>query len=66
MTDEELDAIHEEAKRTVSVACDDYHQHSARKGCLHGDPMAVAVCVLCEELRSVRAGLKKLCEDVGV
>lgn len=66
MTDDQLDAMHEEARKDVKVSCDDYHQHSARQGCLSGDPMAVAVCVLCEELQKVRRRLRELCKDVGV
>lgn len=66
MTDDQLDEMHEEAKKSVKVSCDDYHPHSARDGCLHGDPMAIAVCVLCEELKRLRSRLKKLCENFEV
>ncbi|KKK64802.1 hypothetical protein LCGC14_2980540 [marine sediment metagenome] len=66
MTNDQLDEMHEEAKKGVKVSCDDYHPHSARDGCLSGDPMAIAVCVLCEELRKVRRGLGELCKNVGV
>ena len=66
MTDDQLDAMHKEARKDVKVSCDAYHQHSARQGCLSGDPMAIAVCVLCEELWKVRRGLRELCKDVGV
>ena len=66
MTDEQLDAMHEEARKDVKVSCCEFHQHSALMGCLSGDAMAIAVCVLCEEFRKLRSKLKGLCKDAGI
>jgi len=63
VTNQQLEAMHKEAQKLVQVSCCDYHQHSARQDCLSGDPMAILVCILCEELRATRAGIKRLYES---
>ena len=44
----EVKEIFKEYKEKVSVSCDEMHGHSARRGCLSGDPKDVLICQLCE------------------
>ncbi len=50
--------IHEEAKKSVKVSCDEYHEHNAN--CLTGDINAVNVCKLCEYIYKMYEIINKL------
>ena len=56
----DIKKIHEHAKKSVSVACDEYHQHSALQGCLHGDENAINVCKLCEYIYDLQEAVVEL------
>ena len=40
--------IFKKAQSKVRVSCDEYHPHTAMRGCLSGPEDAVALCKLCE------------------
>jgi hypothetical protein len=57
MTDEQIQTVWDQARKSVTVYCDEAHQHSAAGGCLdrfgdHSD--AVNVCKLAETLLAER------------
>ena len=54
MTDADAEALDAVARARVRVECDEYHQHSAERGCLAGDPRDLAILRLCEALRIER------------
>ena len=60
MTKKEIEEIYKQAKKDVSVHCDDYHAHTALGGCLSGDPHAINVCKLCQLLPPEGGSLRKL------
>lgn len=64
LTEEEIDAIFEEAKKRVHVACDEAEAHSALRGCVApkaGLPDCyVTICMLVEHARYVNARLREL------
>lgn len=43
-----LQEMYNEARKRVTVNCNEYHAHSALEGCLSGPPDAVAICKLAE------------------
>jgi len=64
LSDKEIRAFFKEAKAKVQVSCDEYEAHSARKGCLSGDPQAIIICKLCEELEDIREEIRKLAHSI--
>lgn len=65
MTRTELERIRSAAKAKVTVSCDEYHPHSAQRGCLHGDNQAIDILKLCEYIDSLTAGVRVLVEKVA-
>jgi hypothetical protein len=52
MTKKEVKKIWDRAKKGVSVSCDEYHSHSAERGCLSAkkDKRDIDICKLCEHI----------------
>jgi len=49
LSDEELDEIRKDVKEHVSIACDEYHAHSALQGCCHSkEPDKLTIAKLLE------------------
>lgn len=61
MNQEWLNYIHNKARSRVSVACDEYHVHSA--DCLNGPEDAVAICKLAEMLREQHAAVERFVKE---
>lgn len=59
MTDEQVQEVWDAARKSVSVHCCDYHNHSAGRGCLTGPEDAVNVCRLAEAMLSDRAVMRE-------
>lgn len=57
MKQNEIDAIFEEAKKDVSVACNDYHAHDSR--CLAGDHKSIIICKLVEHINLLTESICK-------
>lgn len=66
LTDSEIVKVHAVAKTQVSVACDEFHHHTALKGCLVGresrkdDDPNVVVCKLCETILAERRAMRAI------
>lgn len=65
MTDDEVTAVLEEAKKGVHLFCDEYHVHSALQGCLSGDPKDVQICKLVEVIRRDRSAIREAAASIG-
>ena len=56
-----------EAKKEVMVSCDDYHGHSALRGCIGGEPNSVNICKMGETIKLLEKKLlriKALLDDI--
>ena len=60
MTKKEIEEMYQQAKKDVSVHCDEYHVHTALDGCLSGDPHAINVCKLYEHIQELHITIKKI------
>ena len=66
LTDEELDEIFVAYSKRVSVSCNEAHQHTALKGCLHSDhPADVVICKLAETLKNERKLVREAAGKLG-
>ncbi len=45
---------------SVRLSCDEYHLHSATKGCLVGPKDSVEICILWEEVLRLRSKLQEI------
>lgn len=54
MDQERVKELVAEVKKRVHVHCDEYHAHSARRGCIDGDEQDVLICVLMEYLQELK------------
>jgi len=43
-----LRTLYDEARKLVTVRCDEYHAHSALEGCLGGPEGAITICKFAE------------------
>ena len=70
LKNEDIKEIFERAQARVEVRCDEYHQHSARQGCLwpkkDGDQRDVDICKLVEELKQTRDAIRAVAADLGL
>jgi len=58
--EEAINKVYNEAKKLVRVSCDEYHAHSAMKGCLAGDKNAITICKLCEAVNILLSKLDEV------
>lgn len=66
LTGEEIEAIHDRCMKRVRIACDEYHGHSARRGCLHGDQDAIDTLKVIEDLRQLQGAVVQCRQDLDL
>ena len=57
---DKITEIHNKHKDLISTSCNEYHSHSALKGCLRGPPEALDIAYLFEYILALEAKLAKI------
>jgi hypothetical protein len=65
ITDEEIHAIHQQAKQGVKVFCDENHAHTAVGGCLAGNAKDIDICKLAEVILKERTLMRNAVALLG-
>lgn len=60
MNRQELKDFRDEKAALVTVNCDEYHSHSALRGCIEGPKDAVMVCKMWEYVSLLEAKLEEI------
>ena len=65
MMRKDIQKLYEKHKTLVKVCCDDYHSHTATKGCLSGPEASIDVCVMYEYILKIEGKFNELKNAVG-
>jgi hypothetical protein len=65
LSDAEVNRIWEAAQKGVTVSCDEYEAHSARRGCLRGDAKDIVICKLAETILEERKAAREFFQVLG-
>ncbi len=65
MTDKEIKELQDAVFTRCRLGCDEYHAHSATRGCISGSESDVATLKLCEHTLSLRAKVREVFDIAG-